>query len=73
MILKQIQNNPADRNAFTCRKQTSIVDCSKSTINKQQVRNRNTANQLVNDKVSYVLYNTQNNLYIKHYTLTLYE
>ncbi len=73
MILKQIQNNPADRNAFTCRKQTSIVDCSKSIINKQQVRNRNTANQLVNDKVSYVLYNIQNNLYIKYNTLTLYE
>ena len=68
-----MQNNPADRNAFTCRKQTSIVDCSKSIINKQQVRNRNTANQLVNDKVSYVLYNIQNNLYIKYNTLTLYE
>ena len=68
-----MQNNPADRNAFTCRKQTSIVDCSKSTINKQQVRNRNTVIQLMNDKVSYVLYNISNNLYIKYNTLTLYE
>ena len=68
-----MQNNPADRNAFTCRKQTSIVDCSKSTINKQQVRNRNTVIQLMNDKVSYVLHNISNNLYIKYYTLTLYE